>query len=174
MRVKGFMKRISLVLLGAILVAAIGFELRAYAADAADPIAAVRALRAESNAAIAAHDAARLRNVLADDYLGIVGTTGDLDSGGEATAKSYGDIEFKDATFDRYRRTPDTLQLAGSGKRIAESGHWVAIWRKPDGIMRKSGVYLARWVRTHGGWRLRSELFITLGCRGSAACAGQD
>jgi hypothetical protein len=142
--------------------------------DAGGPIAAVRALRAESNSAIAAHDAVRLRNVFADNYLGITGTSGDLDSGGAATAKSYGDIEFKDATFDRYRRTPDKLELAGSGKRIAESGHWVGLWRKPDGVMRKSGVYLARWVRAEGQWRLRSELFITLGCTGSTACTGQD
>ena len=174
------MKRSSFVLPGAAFLAAIGIAAPLYAGDAGDAgdagraIAAVRALRADSNAAIAAHDAARLRSVYADNYLGIVGTSGELDSGGEATAKSYGDIEFKDATFDRYRRTPDKLQLAGSGKRIAESGHWVGIWRKSDGILRKSGVYLARWIRTEGRWRLRSELFITLGCKGSAACVNQD
>jgi ketosteroid isomerase-like protein len=168
------MRDLSLVLMVAEWIAADGIALPVYAGDAVDPIAEVRSLRAESNAAIAAHDAVRLRKVFADDYLGIVGTTGDLDSGGEATAKSYGDIEFKDASFDRYRRTPDTLQLAESGKRVAESGHWVGIWRKPDGIMRKSGVYLARWVRMDGGWRLKSELFITLECQGSVACAGQD
>ena len=49
--------------MGAVFLPAIGFELPAYAADAVDPIAAVRALRAESNAAIAAHDAARLRQL---------------------------------------------------------------------------------------------------------------
>jgi ketosteroid isomerase-like protein len=174
MRVIGVMQKSSFVLLGAVLLAALGSASPANAGDAVDAIAAVRALRAESNAAIASHDARRLRNVFADDYLGIVGTTGDLDSGGEATAKSYGDVEFKDATFDTYRRTPDKLQLAGSGKRIAESGHWVGIWHKPDGVMRKSGVYLARWIRSESQWRLRSELFITLGCTGSEACAGQD
>jgi ketosteroid isomerase-like protein len=171
---RGSMSKLFLVLVGTVCLAASGIVLPVFAGDAVDSIAAVRALRAESNAAIAAHDAARLRNIFADDYLGIVGTTGDLDSGGEATAKSYGDIEFKDPTFDRYRRTPDTVQLAGSGKRVAESGHWVGIWRKPDGIMHKSGVYLARWTRVGSQWRLRSELFITLGCQGSVACAGQD
>jgi hypothetical protein len=104
-----------------------------HAGDAKDSLAAVRARRTESNAAIAAHDAVRLRSVLADNY-----------------------------------------QLAGSGKRIAESGHWVGIWRKPDGTMRKSGVYLARWVRVENQWRLRSELFITLGCFGSVECGSQN
>jgi hypothetical protein len=60
------------------------------AAGADGPVAAVRAQRTASNDAIAAHDAGRLRVVLADDYLGIQGTSGELDSGGGATARSYG------------------------------------------------------------------------------------
>jgi ketosteroid isomerase-like protein len=168
------MKRVTFSVLVTVFLSAIITASSARAGDAIDSVAAVRALRAESNAAIAAHDATRLRSVFADNYLGIEGTSGELDSGGEATAKSYGDIEFKDAAFDTYRRTPDRLQLAGSGKRIAESGHWVGIWRKPGGIMRKSGIYLARWTRIENQWRLRSELFITLGCKGSVECTDQD
>jgi Domain of unknown function (DUF4440) len=144
----------------------------AVAAD--DPVATVRALRAESNAAIAARDAKRLRKIFTDDYAGIQGTSGALDSGGDATAQSYADVEFKDPTFVRYQRNPGSVQRAKSGKRIAESGRWEGIWRKADGLMVKSGVYLARWVPTDGTWRLKSELFVTLDCRGSVSCAGAD
>ncbi len=134
------------------------------------PTSAVRALRAESNAAIAAHDVNRLRRVLDDDYHGIQGTTGALDSGGAATARSYGDEEFKDPTFITYRRTPESIVEAQSGKRIAETGHWVGEWRKPDGTMRKTGIYLAMWIPSGGTWRLKSESFVTLSCTGSAEC----
>jgi hypothetical protein len=145
-----------------------------FATTSSDPIVIVRNLRAESNAAIANHDETSLRAIFADDYLGIEGTSGELDNGGEATAKSYIVREFKDPTFDTYVRTPDSFRLARSEKRIAESGHWVGIWHKPDGTMRKSGVYLARWMHSENRWLLRSELFVTLDCQGSSECSGQD
>jgi hypothetical protein len=139
-------------------------------AAADDPVAKVRALRAESNAAIAAHDAQRLRRIFDDDYHGIQGTSGELDNGGEATARSYAAEEFKDASFVTFRRAPGTLAVAKSRKRIAESGRWEGIWRKPDGIMRKTGVYLAMWIPAADSWRLKSEAFVTLGCTGSRSC----
>jgi hypothetical protein len=134
------------------------------------PTSAVRALRTQSNAAIAAHDVGRLRSVLDDDYHGIQGTSGELDSGGEATARSYGEEEFADPTFVTYRRTPGSIVMAQSGRRIAETGHWVGIWRKSDGTMRKTGIYLAMWIPSGSTWRLKSESFVTLSCTGSADC----
>jgi ketosteroid isomerase-like protein len=140
----------------------------AMAAD--DAVAIVRSLRAQSNAAIAAHDAKRLRPLLADDYRGIQGTSGALDAGGAATARSYANEEFRDPAFVSYERIPDKVTLAGSGRRVGESGHWVGTWRKPDGIMRKTGDYLAVWTVSNGQWRLRSESFVTLSCSGSTDC----
>jgi hypothetical protein len=131
---------------------------------------AVRTRRAESNAAIEAHDAVRLRELFDDDYHGIQGTSGDLDSGGEAAARSYADEEFKDPTFVTYRRTPTSIVDARSGKRVAEAGQWEGIWKKADGIMRKTGVYLAMWIPSGGTWRLKSEAFVTLKCTGSSIC----
>jgi hypothetical protein len=141
-----------------------------YALTANSPALTVRVQRAESNAAIKAHDAIRLRKLFDDDYHGIQGTSGDLDSGGEATARSYADEEFKDPTFVTYRRTPTSIVNAQSGKRVAEAGQWEGIWRKSDGTMRKTGVYLAMWIPSGGTWRLKSEAFVTLACTGSATC----
>ena len=138
------------------------------------PTAAIRELRKESNAAIAAHDVARLRAVLDDAYLGIEGTSGAVDRGGDSTARSYGEQEFRDPTFVTYRRTPESIVMAQSGKRIAETGHWVGIWRKPDGTMRTAGIYLAVWTPSGTAWRLKSESFVTLSCAGSADCKKSD
>jgi hypothetical protein len=71
-----------------ILLALSGLTCEAYAAAAENPVSAVRALRAESNAATAAHDAHRLRKIFDDDYHGFQGTSGEFDSGGAATAQS--------------------------------------------------------------------------------------
>jgi ketosteroid isomerase-like protein len=149
-------------------VAVIAGGVAAQAAE--DPVAIVRGLRAESNAAIAAHDAKRLRPLLADDYRGIQGTSGGLDTGGAATARTYENEEFRDPTFVTYERIADKVTIAGSGRRIGESGHWVGTWRKADGLMRKTGDYLAVWTVSKGQWRLRSESFVTLSCTGSSDC----
>ncbi len=148
----------------------VGYMGGSFASSVDDPISAVRAQRAESNAAIEAHDAVRLRKLFDDGYYGIQGTSGALDSGGDATARSYADEEFKDATFVTYRRTPTSVVSARSGKRVAEAGDWEGVWRKSDGTMRKTGVYLAMWIPSGVTWRLKSEAFVTLTCTGSATC----
>jgi ketosteroid isomerase-like protein len=135
-----------------------------------DSISAVRAQRAESNAAIAAHDAVRLRKLFDDDYHAILSSMGNIDSGGDAAIRGYADEEFKDQTFVTYRRTPTSIVIAASGKRIAETGRFEGVWRKRDGTMQRTGVYLAMWIPSAGSWRLKSEAFVTLGCTGSAAC----
>lgn len=145
-----------------------------YASTAATSTSVVRAQRAEYNAAIAAHDPVRLRTFLVDDYHLISGSSGNVDNGGNAAARGYADEEFKDPTFVTYRRTPTTVVNAVSGKRVAESGRFEGVWKKPDGTMRKTGIYLAMWVPSAGTWRLKSEAFVTLACTGSAACSDVD
>ena len=134
------------------------------------PTAIVRAQRADYNAAIAAHDAVRLRTFFVHDYHLILGSSGDVDSGADTATRGYADEEFKDPTFVTYRRKPTTVVIAASGKRIAETGRFEGIWRKPDGTMRKTGIYLAMWIPSSGTWRLKSEAFVTLACTGSVIC----
>jgi ketosteroid isomerase-like protein len=153
-----------------ILLVIVGYMGGSHASTVDDSISAVRAQRAESNAAIAAHDAVRLRKLFDDDYHAILGSTGNIDSGGDAATRGYADEEFKDQSFVTYRRTPTSIVIAASGKRIAETGRFEGVWRKPDGTMRRTGVYLAMWIPSAGSWRLKSEAFVTLGCIGSAAC----
>ncbi|MEP6884644.1 MAG: nuclear transport factor 2 family protein [Gammaproteobacteria bacterium] len=152
----------------------VGYIGTSYASTAATPTSTVRAQRAEYNAAIAAHDPVRLRTFLVDDYHLISGSSGNVDSSGDAATHGYADEEFKDPTFVTYRRTPTTVVSAASGKRVAETGRFEGIWHKPDGTMRKTGIYLAMWIPSAGTWRLKSEAFVTLACTGSAACDQVD
>ena len=139
------------------------------------PTSIVRAQRAQYNAAIAAHDAVRLRTFLVDDYHLILGSSGNVDSGADGATRGYADEEFKDPTFVTYRRTPTSIVTAASGKRIAETGRFEGMWKKkPDGTMRRTGIYLAMWVPSAGTWRVKSEAFVTLACTGSKACDQVD
>ena len=130
----------------------------------------VAALRDESNAAIAAHDPSRLRKFFDDNYYGIEGSSGTIDSGGDRTVQSYADEEFKDPTFVTYRRIPTSIVTAQSKTRVAESGRWEGLWRNSEGFKVVSGVYLAMWSPYQGSWRLKSESFVTLSCTVSISC----
>jgi len=130
----------------------------------------VRAQRADYNASVGAHDAVRLRTFLGDDYHFISGSSGNVDGGADTATRDYADDEFKDPTFVAYRRTPTSIVMAASGKRIAETGRFEGLWKKPDGRMRRTGIYLAMWVPSGGTWRVKSEAFVTLACTGNKAC----
>lgn len=144
----------------------------AMSAAATDPEAQIRARRAESNAAIAAHDTMAMRPHYLPDFTIMPGSSGapsDLD----AFLARIG-TTFADPSFVHYVRTPVTVTIGASGKRAAETGTWVGTWNKPDGTMRLSGVYQAMWLPTPDGWRLKNESFVSLACEGSAACATMD
>jgi ketosteroid isomerase-like protein len=147
------------------------FALLLAASSVAD-VDAIRALRARSNAALAAHRAEDLRPLLAEDYTALPGSSGrpfTADASLERLASA-----FADPTFIAYVRTPRRIVVASSGKRAAESGTWVGRWNEMDGVMRLSGVYQATWVPRDGGWRLLNESFVTLRCTGSRGCPEVD
>lgn len=126
--------------------------------------AAIRAVRAESNAAIAAHDVGRLAPLFTEDVV-IVAGGGDSVIGRDATLRRFADA-FGDEDFVDYVRTPEMIEVASYGVRAAERGHWVGRWRSPLGETRMSGAYLAHWVRPQGPWRIHAETFVTLACEG--------
>lgn len=126
--------------------------------------AAIRAVRAESNAAIAAHDAARLAPTLAEDVV-IVAGGGDGVIGRDAVLRRFAGA-FAEADFVDYVRSPARIDVAGYGARAAERGHWVGRWRGPLGETRMSGAYFAHWAGSGGRWRIRAETFVTLACEG--------
>lgn len=128
---------------------------------AADDAAAIRSARERYNAAIAARDVAGVRAVLTDDYKGIAGTNGDLVSGGDAMAAFFGKA-FATPGFVTYVRTPDAVTVATPAERAMERGHWVGRSVNAGTETSITGEYLAVWVPVAGGWKLRSETFVTL------------
>lgn len=154
--------------------AVVGALMLAAMTPATDPSAVERHIRherARSNAAIARHDVAGMRAVLAQEYTVLPGSTGlpsRLDTF-DARMRST----FADPTFVTYVRTPERVTVAGSGERAAETGTWTGVWNKPAGAMRLAGIYQATWIPTAAGWRLLNESFVTLGCTG-AGCGQPD
>lgn len=138
---------------------------------AIDPAAAeaeIRKVRAQSNAAIAAHDVAGMRAAFLPDAVVLPGSSG-TPFGMDGFDVRIG-AAFADPTFVAWVRTPVTVTIGAGGKRAAESGTWVGTWRKTDGEMRVTGVYQAMWLPTPEGWRIKNESFVTLDCTGSKEC----
>ncbi|MEI6486524.1 MAG: DUF4440 domain-containing protein [Sphingomonadales bacterium] len=125
---------------------------------AADAPADIRAARAAYNAAIAARDVAGVRAAFDDAYVGIAGSTGEAIVGPDAMA-DYFARAFKTPGFLGFVRTPDVVTIASPAERAMERGHWSGGSTKG----RLQGEYLAMWVPTPKGWKLRSESFVTLG-----------
>ena len=138
----------------------LGMAMPALAAEDAN-VAAIRAARERYNAAIVARDVPGVRAAFTDDYKGIAGTNGDLVSGGDAMAAFFVQA-FRTPGFITYIRTPDSIALATPADRAMERGHWVGRSISGATEIRNEGEYLAVWVPVAGGWKLRSETFVTL------------
>lgn len=124
-------------------------------------------LRADSNTAIAAHDFEAMRRSLADDFTILPGSSGapfDIAAYRHRLAPT-----FADPAFVTYVRTAERVTVARNGKRAAEAGRWVGIWRDRSGETRLSGVYQATWIPLAGSWRLKNESFVSLNCTGERA-----
>jgi uncharacterized protein (TIGR02246 family) len=127
--------------------------------------AAIRAARAETNAAIAAHDVGRLTSSFTDDVV-LVSGAGEALIGKDAMRTGF-IRAFAAPGFVDYVRTPVSVTVSGDGARAAERGRWIGRWRNLAGETRRSGTYLAHWVRPEGRWRIRAELYVTLACDGA-------
>jgi ketosteroid isomerase-like protein len=128
---------------------------------------AILALRAANNHALAAHDVDGTLAFAAADYVTIGGNSG-IWNGIEENRKGWVE-EFATPGLDRYVRTPSQVEI-GARKgvlRAAELGRWVGIDHKPAGEARPFGRYFAHWTKASGEWRVVSETYVTLGCRGA-------
>lgn len=123
-----------------------------------DDIALIRAARAANNAAIAAHDPEAMRAAYADDYTVITGSFGAVLHGGNTVGARMAVGVFSDPKFVSYERIPDVITVAAPRDRAMERGQWLGRWT--DATL--TGEYLAVWVPSGDGWKLRSETFVTL------------
>ena len=128
-------------------------------------VAAIRALRNESNAGLAARDVKRVAAMFAADIHSIAGG-GALTEGREAVTQAYAGDLGPGGDFVRGLRTPGKITVDGAGAQASEPGRWLWTIKTSVGGAPYSGDYLAGWRKQSGRWWLQSELYVTTGCRG--------
>lgn len=127
----------------------------------------IRAARERSNQAIRKHDVNGFAASLASDFVMVRGS-GSFTPSRDEYIKTFAQI-FSDPKAVSYRRITDKVEISAVGPLAAEHGHWMGV--KADGSEAYAGTYLAMWILTESGWKLRSELYVVLTCRDTAACA---
>ena len=124
--------------------------------------AAIRALRASHNAALAAFDVEAIVSLSTNDYVMILGGTGQVIQGTTAY-RDFVAAAFSDPHPMRFVRTPDRIDVgAPDGFPVAaETGRWVGTASDGSGG-RTGGRYLVRWTRQSGAWQIVSETYVTV------------
>lgn len=128
----------------------------------------IRTLRLQSNEAIQARDLAGFGKTMRPD-IAVTRGSGSHVLGRDSVLASVS-VQFADKSFLGYERMTDSIQVSTSAPLAAEHGHWIGRFQRADGIQTITGVYLSMWQKDSKGWRIRSELFVSLVCSGSAAC----
>ncbi len=129
---------------------------------------AIRSLRAESNRAIQDRNLTDFGQTMLPE-MEVTRGSGTHVSGRDSILASVA-VQFSDPAFLGYVREIDRLQVSTTAPLAAEHGHWTGRFKRPDGIQIITGTYLAMWRKTEAGWKIRSELFVSLACTGSVAC----
>jgi ketosteroid isomerase-like protein len=133
--------------------------------------AAIRAARARSNAAIAAHDVPGIvRHWMPDVH--VVTSTSAQGTGREANGDRMAQ-QFTRRPDTVYVRTPATVEVFAAWAVASERGSWTGRWTEPDGVVDVGGPYLAQWRQVDGEWRIQAEVFVPTSCRGSRYCAAR-
>lgn len=129
--------------------------------------AAIATLRQANNQAIAQRDLDGVMLIVADDYVAV--------GGGDSILRSKADIrKFWAREFaaphpgSQCVRRPTTIEVGQEGGvlRAAETGRWRCPRQTRSGAAVPYGAYFAHWSKRSGVWRLVSDNYVTLGCRG--------
>lgn len=128
----------------------------------------IRSVRQKSNDAIARQDTVALAETWTTDYHIISSRNFEI-SGMENNRHNFA-REFATKKELLYVRTTGNLELFTDWNMASESGTWTGQWREPDGLVKFSGTYLAKWHKVGGQWKIRAEIFVPLSCSGSSFC----
>lgn len=120
---------------------------------------AIRAVRAASNAAIAARDAESVVACMLEDVTVTV-ARGPVLKGREASRKAFAE-QFAERTFVGYLREPTEIVIGDTPTHATERGRWTGRWKhaRNEEVMR--GTYVAEWRHTEFGWFIQSEVFTS-------------
>lgn len=121
--------------------------------------AAIRRARAHSNRSIARRNLLGVGDSLAENYVGVIGDGTFVPSRAEYLRLFKQGFDHPKQSMS-YERTPTAIQVATDGSLASENGTWQATLS--SGVIAFTGSYSAMWRRTADGWKIRSELFVTL------------
>jgi ketosteroid isomerase-like protein len=132
---------------------------------------AIRAARARSNAAIAAHDLDGISRVWMDDVHIVTSTS----------ARGTGRDENRQRMGSQFASRPDTTYVRQTGQVdvyapwavASERGEWTGRWTEPDGTVTIRGTYLAQWRKIGAEWLIQAEVFVPVHCEGSEKYCGR-
>lgn len=132
----------------------------------AEEVAALRALRLGNNRAIAAHDVAGTMAIAADDYVLVAGN--DTIFRDKAAMTARWTRAFADPAALPCRRSPERFKVGDYDtiRRAAEQGRWECPLTTARGRIFPYGRYFAHWSKRSGAWKVVSDVYVTLGCRG--------
>jgi ketosteroid isomerase-like protein len=122
-------------------------------------IANIRAAREHSNRSIVRRNLLGVADSLGEDFVVVIGD-GTFVPSREAYLKLFKQGFDAPKTSLSYERVPDRIEVSTSASLASEQGHWIA--KHFDGTIAHTGTYSAMWRHTPDGWKLRSELFVTL------------
>jgi ketosteroid isomerase-like protein len=129
---------------------------------------AIRAARARSNQAIAAHDTMALADTWLPEFW-LVSSTNAQTAGRDAARARFAQL-FASRPDLIYVRTPDSVVVNTQWGQAAEYGVWTGRWTQADGVTQVAGRYFAKWRRERGRWMLLAETYVQTACRGSSYC----
>ena len=121
--------------------------------------ATILELRADHNRAIAAGDVEGFMRIAADDYVSIFG--------GGSIIRSKDELRrIWMARPQHCTRSPLRLEIGrvDGQVRAAELGEWRCDVQAPAKIYK--GSYFAHWTKKSGEWRVVSDTYVSLSCRG--------
>ena len=162
--VKIMMKKVSEYGPGLALVIALSLAASSLDAGEEGDAGSIRSLRAESNQAIASHDPDAIVSFFDEEYV-ISVSTGAIELGRDNQARGWAEhfAAYPDVV---YVRTPVEITISEAYPVAMETGTWTGRMTTANGLLEKGGQYSAGWRKVDGVWRIRSELFIPLYCRG--------
>jgi ketosteroid isomerase-like protein len=128
----------------------------------------IRAARARSNTAIAAHDLPGIARVWMED-VHVVASTSTQTVGRQENQQRMA-RQFSNRPDTVYVRRPLSVDVLPAWSVAAERGEWTGRWTEPDGALEIGGTYLAQWRKVDGQWMIQAELFVPTRCRGAKYC----
>ena len=122
-----------------------------------DHAADIRALRKQSNAAIAALDPQYVASFMSEDVE--VHVAGGPTLRGRAANIDAWEAQMRAKGFGGYVRTPEQVTVEASGTIAHEVGHWVGRWRMNGRAHEQEGRYTAEWKLGAMGWEIVREAY---------------